>query len=356
MRHVSWLVCGITLVAARAAAVAPVHVRLVTDEADAALAILDTRAAGSAVSPALWARLFDSEGFRRLAKRQQSFGATGVEESMREYLQSAEALAATAGLHAALTRWRSIDVEAAATRAAAYLPAGLGIKATIYPVVKRTNNSFVFEIDTDPAIFLAIDPAPTTEQLANTLAHELHHVGTAGCALPADLAALPETAPARAAFQWLGGFGEGMAVLAAAGSPDHPPHLEDPAGDWIVWQRDLARFDDDVPRLSEFFSGVLAGRWAADEQQKRFIALINPPDVPQGPFYTVGWLMAATVEKALGHQAVVETVCDPRRLLARFDAVAGDHPRGDGGGFATWSTELLRALSGPSAATAAPAP
>ena len=155
------------------------------------------------------------------------------------------------------------------------------------------------------------------------------------------------------AFRWLGGFGEGMAVLAAAGSPDHPPHLEDTSDDWIVWQRDLVRFDQDVPRLEEFFQGVLAGRWQADEQQKRFFTFVNVDEVPQGAFYTVGWLMAAIVEKKLGHDAVVEAVCDPRLLLARYDSVARAKPRADGGGLATWSDDLLRALgSGPTAAPA----
>jgi hypothetical protein len=54
--------------------------------------------------------------------------------------------------------------------------------------------------------------------------------------------------------------------------------------------------------------------------------------------------MASVVEKAMGREAVVGSVCDPRRLLVAFDEVARAHPRGDGRGFATWPSELLRAL------------
>jgi len=63
-------------------------------------------------------------------------------------------------------------------RAQAYLPAGLEIRATIYPVVKKATNSFVFDLGGEnPAIFMYVDPSIPPEKLENTLAHELHHVG-----------------------------------------------------------------------------------------------------------------------------------------------------------------------------------
>ena len=56
-----------------------VQVRLVTDEADAALAILNERAGRGEASPEAWDRLWKSEGCVRLKKRQEAFGATDVE-------------------------------------------------------------------------------------------------------------------------------------------------------------------------------------------------------------------------------------------------------------------------------------
>ena len=55
------------------------------------------------------------------------------------------------------------------------------------------------------------------------MAHESHHIGfaEAGRRYDAQIASLPEDA--RKAAAWMGAFGEGLAVLAAAGGPDvHP--------------------------------------------------------------------------------------------------------------------------------------
>ena len=337
------------LLSTRAGAEAPHRVRIVTDEAEAALAILQLRGVDAEVPEAAWQRLWSSEGYRRLKRRQESFGATAVEEGFREYLLSPEALAAAPGIASALARWRGLDLTDPLERAAAYLPDGFAIRATVYPVVKRSDNSFVVELQSDPAIFFYLDPAASAERIASILAHELHHVGTVSCAPPEGVAKL--TPGARAAVDWLGGFLEGVAVLAAAGGPDHHPHAASQPREWIVWQRDVVRTDEGVAAISAFLEAVIAGGWTAEEQQRRFLVLINADAVPQGPFYTVGWQMASVVEKAMGREAVVRSVCDPRRLLVAFDEVSRAHPRPDGRGFATWPPALLRALGavGPSA-------
>src|ERR671927_436895 len=69
------------------------------------------------------------------------------------------------------------DANRAARRALAYLPKNAYIRAKIYPVIKPRENSFVFEVKTDPAIFLYLDPAVGQKKFENTLAHELHHIG-----------------------------------------------------------------------------------------------------------------------------------------------------------------------------------
>ena len=137
---------------------AGVQVRIRLDEAEAALAILRERRETGSVKPESWDRLWRSQGFARLKRRQESFGAKEVEKGFRDFLTSDETLARLEALRAAVETWKRLDVSAAARRAAAYLPTGLRLRATLYPVIKKSDNSFVFEVATDPAIFFYVDP------------------------------------------------------------------------------------------------------------------------------------------------------------------------------------------------------
>ena len=169
-------------------------------------------------------------------------------------------------------------------------------------------------------------------------------MGIAGCPKPPDYERL--SAAQKTAFDDLGAFGEGLAMLAAAGGPDVHPHAtdDDPAA-WLVWERDVASFNTDLRRLEAFFRDLLAGRLTGEEANKRLFAFIDAEGVPQGAFYTVGWKMAAMVERARGRDALVKLLCDPRQLLAAYNELAAAHPRSDGEGLATWSPDFLAGLT-----------
>ncbi len=205
-------------------------------------------------------------------------------------------------------------------RALAYLPAGTALRARMYPEIKPIPNSFVFELETNPAIFVYLDPTRPAAQVENTLAHELHHVGvSAACREPPD-SALP--AGLRRARTWASGFDEGRAVLAAAGGPDSDPHATSTPDEHRTWDRNLAQAPRDFGRLERFFDDVLDGRLQGDQLRQTGFSFVSAEGVPQGPFYTVGWLMSAVVEKELGRSRLVETLCDPPRFLADYDRAA----------------------------------
>ena len=317
-------------------------VKIDTGQAEAVLQVLRQRQAGS-VPDASWGALWQTRGFAQFEQRQQSFGAKDVRGKMRAFLMSDAPLADLATLEAAITRWRGLDAAAAAARALAYLPAGTELGATIYPVIKSARNSFVYDLDGDPAIFMHVNGKRSAADIEDTLAHELHHVGSVqGCGDPPDRDRL--TPGARDALDWMSGFGEGLAMLAAAGGPDVHPHAGSKAAAWVVWERDVARFNEDVRRLEAFFLDLLEGRLDEDAQRQAGFEFINTDEVPQGAFYTVGWKMAALVERQLGRGRVIAAVCDPRLLLEAYDEVAATQPRGDGGGLQRWSPELLERL------------
>lgn len=157
---------------------------MITDEADAVLHIAGKK--GQGVTEANWQRLFSSEGYIRLKKRETQMGRPFEEADFRAFVLSDDLAKRAPDLARTLGLWKGVDTTKAVFRALTYLPEGSRIRAKVYPVIKPRDNSFVFEVKTDPAIFLYLDPAVPPEKLENTLAHELHHIGFGGsCPSPA---------------------------------------------------------------------------------------------------------------------------------------------------------------------------
>ena len=318
-----WAVLATGIFTSRAVAQSqPAEVRLVTDEAEAVLGILDKRAAGTAIGEADWELVFGSEGYQRLKKRELSLQRPFEDSTFKRFVFSQELLAQRTALRAALARWKSVDVTAAARRAFAYLPAHASIRVKVYPSIKPTGNTFVFETRTDPAIFFYLDSAITAAKFDNTLAHEFHHIGYSSACAAASEATEHVDEGVKAALTWMGAFAEGRAMLAGVATPDMHPHAASDSAERAVWDRDYARINQDVVRLEEFFAAVATGTMTEAEQNRRGMGFIATEDVPQGPFYTVGYLMARTVEVQLGREVLVRSLCDPRAFLRDYNASA----------------------------------
>lgn len=338
------ILCAVLLPSLLSAEPPALDVRFVTDEAEAVLAILGKRAKGEAVTEEDWRRLFATEGYRRLAQRETSMKRPFTEEDFKTFVLSDDLLKSAGALAETLAAWTRATPEAAGRRALAYLPAGARIRAKIYPVVKPRDNSFVFEVKTDPAIFLYLDPKVAPAQLENTMAHELHHIGYGTVCPPAAAAAEIERLPpgARSAAQWMRAFSEGFAMLAAAGGPDVHPHTPSPAADRERWDRDVARFPEDLREVERFFLDLLAGRLDEEAENKRAFSFYGET---QGPWYTVGWKMAALVEETWGRERLIADSCDPRKLLASYNEAARRRA-GKGEAPVLWSGDLLQAVAG----------
>ena len=309
---------------------------IVTDEVEAALAILDLRGAGASVSDAAWQRLFRSEGYRRLAAREAAMGREFGDSAFRAFMTSDSLLRRAPALRRTLQEWRAARLDDAGRKALAYLPPGTALRAKVYLLIKPRPNSFVFEAATDPAIMLYLDPTRTPAQFENTVAHELHHIGYAsGCDSSPDAPADSAVSTAR---QWLSAFGEGVAMLAAAGGPDVHPHATSPAEDRARWDRDVANAPADLRRVEAFLLDVLDRRVTDPDSISR--AAMSFFGV-QGPWYTLGWVMASTVERNAGRTALVNALCDPVQLLVAYNDVT----RRQGTALPVWSDALLARLT-----------
>jgi hypothetical protein len=315
---------------------------MVTDEAEAVLAVLAKKRAGQAIADEDWRRLFSSEGYRRLKKRELAMRRPFADEEFRMFVLSDQLSARARTLAETLERWRQADATRAARLALAYLPKGAHIRAKIYPVIKPRQNSFVFDLDTDPAIFLYLDPAVSQAEFENTLAHELHHIGY-GTVCPTknaaeELARLPKNV--QTVLTYTRAFGEGFAMLAAAGGPDTHPHAVSGPEDRARWDRDVSNFDSDLRKVEKFFLDVLANR-LTEEQVRETVA---PFYGEQGAWYTVGWRMSVLIEKVFGRRALVAAMCDPRELFVTYNRAAARYNRKSRKPMALWSPPLIEAV------------
>lgn len=335
--------CVLLIVLAETVTAAAVDVRLVTDEAQSVLAILAKRKADQPIAEADWQRVFQSEGYLRLKQRELSMKRSFEDTDFKTFVLSDALLARAAALEETLEHWKRADTTRAANLALAYLPRNANIRAKIYPVIKPRENSFVFDVKENPAIFLYIDPAVSREKFENTLAHELHHIGYGTACPPKDVTAAIEKLPQnqRTLLTWIGGFGEGFAMLAAAGGPDIHPHAVSSAEDRARWDKDVANFNDDLKKVDAFFNEILNGKLTEDQVREKGFSFFGV----QGPWYTVGWRMSALIEKTYGRAKLIECMCDQRLLLATYNRAATKYNRHTRASLALWSAAVVNAAN-----------
>jgi hypothetical protein len=311
-----------------------VRVTLITDEADAVLRLLRAPRA----TKAEWNTLWSSDGYQRLKRREGAMGRAFTDSSFAAFVRADSTQARAEVFARTLKAGSAADLAGAGRRALAYLPPRSIIRAKVYLLIKPRTNSFVFDTNTDPAILLYLDPAVTPAKLENTVAHELHHLGlAAACNAPEDTTLTPG---ARAARVWLSAFGEGLAMLAAAGGPDHHPHEVSPPEERARWDRDIAHASEDLKTVDRFLTDVATGRLSdPDSIRVRGMSFFGV----QGPWYTVGYMMAQSIEQMMGRDALIAVVCDPVALLETYN-------RAFAPGMScrlappAWSPELLSAL------------
>ncbi len=292
-----------------------VSVTIDDSEARATLAILSKLRGNTPVTPADWNTLFATPGYQRLKAREAQFKRPFTDDDFKVFVSSPKLIAQLPELSSALQSWMSANVTAIAQRSFAYLPAAATIHATVYPLIKPRPNSFVYQLDTDPAVMLYLNPSVTKQQFANTVSHELFHVGDAQ-----NCPAAPVIGDRQKAFlEWLSAFGEGSAVLAAAGGPDVHPHWADPQSDRDVWDKAMAGFQGDFQTLAQFFSDIATGRLTGDAIATKGYTFFG---AVQGPWYTVGYKIDVTIERMLGRKKLVEALCDKREYLSTYNTAA----------------------------------
>ena len=138
----------------------------------------------------------------------------------------------------------------------------------------------------------------------------------------------------------IGAFGEGFAMLAAAGSPNVHPHAVSNIDERERWDKDMANFNDDLKKVESFFVDVLDNRLTEDQIGKTYFSFFGT----QGPWYTVGWKMSALIEKTYGRAKLIECICDQRKLLPTYNKSAVKYNRRAREPLALWSESLIKGI------------
>ncbi len=319
-----------------------IDVKIVSDEARYVLEVLKKRKTNQTITDADWRKIFESEGYIRLKKRELSLNRPFEDEEFKKFVLSDDLLKRYELLKSTLLNWEKANVKNSAIAALNYLPKDAVIRAKIYPVIKPRDNSFVFEIKENPAIFLYLDPNVTRAQFENTLAHELHHIGF-GTTCPrseteADVKKLTEEK--QAVLRWTGAFGEGLAMLAAAGDADTHPHRFSKAEDRMRWDADVKNFDENRKKVEMFFEDVLDKKITGDKITETAFSFFGV----QGAWYTVGWRMSFVIEKIFGREKLIEVFCDQRKLLKTYNEAVRKYNAETGENLSLWSESLANAF------------
>jgi len=90
-------------------------------------------------------------------------GRSFSENEFEQFLDSDVLRRRKEALQSTLNRWKQADIKAITERVRSYLPSNARLRATAYIVIKPRSNSFVYELATNPAVFLYLDPGITKE-------------------------------------------------------------------------------------------------------------------------------------------------------------------------------------------------
>jgi len=317
-----------------------IQVRWVDDAPRAALSILRKEAAHQPVSEGDWGALFESEGYRRLKDRENGMKRPFTDDDFRMFLSTDSLIRKADSLQRTLDGWSKLDVEYLGRRSLKYLPAQAKLKANVYPLIKPRTNSFVWDTDKDPAIMLYLDPAESPKRFAKTVVHELHHIGYASCCPSPEFQTWvhDQSNVRQQAWIWVGAFGEGYAVLAAAEGPRSDPMAAFEPNVKAAWTHGMNHLAEDMETLTAFFTDSLTGKLSSDGVQTKAMEFYSV----QGPWYTVGYIQATTIERAFGHEKLMACYLDPRLLMPTYNAAVAQLPKG--AKLPTWPENLIELL------------
>ncbi len=178
-----------------------------------------------------------------------------------------------------------------------------------------------------------MDPALTDVKLKNIIVHELHHVGL-GTIYQKDspLFSGLRDSTAKEILKWTQALGEGYALLAAAGGINRHPNYHDEELR-AIWDERIKSVETDFLSINQFFLDILRQELDGETTTKLGFEMFGV----QGPWYTVEWLVAVTIERALGRQRLIHCIGNPVEQFQVYNDVVKTYALSQ----PSWSQEII---------------
>ena len=295
-----------------------VGVHLMTDEAEAVLGILAKRNNQLPLTEADWSRLLTSEGYVRLKAREASMKRSFEDEAFKSFVLSPELGPQTATLETdARPMVKGRHGSAREKRSDATFPNVLvsGPRSTPSSNLRLTVSSSTSQA-TLRSFCISIPRSMRTSFATRSLMSCTTSASVAVVhprTIADEIARLPQET--QTALTWIGAFGEGFAMLAAAGSPDSSSSWREPCRGAEQRGIEVSRMRAPIDsKLEGFFQSVLQKQLTGDQVREAGFQFFGV----QGPWYTVGWQMAVTIERAFWTPSTRRSLLRPSKAVRRL--------------------------------------
>lgn len=315
--------------------------RVEYEECDAVVRIIEKKRLDADITDGDWKKIFSSEGYRLWKQRAELIHRGLSDQDFKKFVLSDSLSTSYDSLSRTLAELRAWNSRNALHNALAYLPAGTTITANVHLLIAPPPSAYVSRgLNGTPAVVVNLQSDRSAAKIENLIAHELFHIGYSAIlkSITRDIA-VDTSLPSNylSVILEIASLSEGMATLAAAGAPDnHPHHASTPEGR-KRWDVNMQSFDSHFNAIDRFFLDMIGGGLTQDE----IVEMDSSFHGYLGPWYTVGWKVSVTIEKALGRTTLIECIKDPRKLPAAYNQAAVLTNRSDKTSLPLFSKQLI---------------
>lgn len=313
----------------------------IEDEIKAVLNILYKSKQDKKIEELDWEQMFSSDGFKLLRQREEEMGNQLKQETFRDFLLNEIEPEGYDKFQNAYQNLKEINFDKIISKTKRYLPNDVVINTDIIPVIKPTSNSFVHNIDNKLVLFLYLKPNISKQELINKLIHELHHIGLDDVYQKSDYTHLSK--PAQRMIEWTNAFGEGFAMLAAAGGPDaHPNRFDEQLK--ARWNENISNLNRDFKEIEKFLLNILNKNFSNQEELYNKGFQLMTKNGGQGPWYTVGHKLAVVIEKMTDKKVLTDCMKDFTQLYLTYNKLVVQYNKKYNENLPQFSEEIIGGL------------